>query len=382
MHTSLGSRALAAGTGGYLTIDLDALAANYRQLSTQAGNVQSGAVVKADAYGLGVIPVSATLYASGCRHFFVAQACEAFELRPHLPADAALYVLNGLPEGSEAACAEQDIIPVLNSPRQIERWADVAKTRSTRLPAVVQFDTGMARLGLSPEETRSLAASPEILAPLDIRFIMSHLACADTPDNPANTAQLAHMREVSALFPGLPVSFANSGGLFLEPILGQILGPNFPQYLARPGIALYGGAPNDAGPNPMRPVVTLHVAVIQTRTVSAGTQIGYGGAYTAPRDMRLATIGAGYADGLPRALSRRGAAWFGDVRLPIVGRISMDSLMLDISALPSDLPAGSFIELIGPHQPIDTIAADAGTISYEILTALGRRYYREYVGLE
>jgi alanine racemase len=182
------------------------------------------------------------------------------------------------------------------------------------------------------------------------------------------------MREVSALFPGVPVSFANSGGLFL--------GPDFLQHLTRPGIALYGGAPNDAGPNPMRPVISLHVAIIQTRTVPAGTQIGYGGTYTAPRDMRLATISAGYADGLPRVLSHHGAAWFGDIRLPIVGRISMDSLMIDISALPDDLPAGTFVELIGPHQPIDAIAADAGTISYEILTALGRRFYREYVGLE
>lgn len=378
MYTSLESRALAAGTGGYLTIDLAALTANYRQLSAQteseAGSAQTGAVVKADAYGLGAVPVSAALYAAGCRHFFVAQACEAFELRPHLRADAALYVLNGLPEGSETACADQDIIPVLNSPLQIERWANVAKARGVRLPAVVQFDTGMARLGLSPQETRALAASPDSLTAIDVRFIMSHLACADTPDSAANARQLEHMREVSALFPGVPVSFANSGGLFL--------GPDFLQHLTRPGIALYGGAPNDAGPNPMRPVISLHVAIIQTRTVPAGTQIGYGGIYTAPRDMRLATISAGYADGLPRVLSHHGAAWRGDIRLPIVGRISMDSLMIDISALPDDLPAGAFVELIGPHQPIDAIAADAGTISYEILTALGRRFYREYVGLE
>jgi alanine racemase len=374
MQTSIGSRALAAGTGGYLTIDLGALIANYRQLSVRAGNAVTGAVVKADAYGLGATPVSSALYAAGCRHFFVAQAREAFDLRPHLPADAALYVLNGLPEGSETACADQNIIPVLNSPRQIASWAEIAKTRSVRLPTVVQFDTGMARLGLSPEETRALAAAPQSLAAFDIRFIMSHLACADTPENAANANQLAHMHEISALFPGVPVSFANSGGLFL--------GPDFLQTLTRPGIALYGGAPNDTGPNPMLPVISLHVAVIQTRTVPAGTKIGYGGTYTAGREMRLATISAGYADGLPRALSPRGAAWFGDIRLPIVGRISMDSLMLDISALPDDLPAGSFVELIGPHQPIDAIAADAGTISYEILTALGRRFYREYVGLE
>ncbi len=372
MQTSIGSRALTAGTGGYLTIDLTALTANYRHLSTLAGKALTGAVVKADAYGLGAIQVSAALYSAGCRHFFVAQAREAFELRPHLPGDAALYVLNGLPEGCETTCAEQSIIPVLNSPQQIARWRDVAKTHGVRLPAVVQFDTGMARLGLSPEETHALAASPDALSSLDVRFIMSHLACADTPDNPANVNQLTHMREVSVLFPGVPVSFANSGGLFI--------GDEFLQYLTRPGVALYGGAPNDVVPNPMQSVISLHVAVIQTRAVPAGTQIGYGGTYVAERDMRLATIAAGYADGLPRRLSPGGAAWFGDIRLPIVGRISMDSLMLDISALPHDLPTGTFVELIGPHQSIDAIAADAGTISYEILTTLGRRFYREYLG--
>ena len=374
MNKSLESRALAAGAGGCLIIDLHALADNYRLLSTRAGHALTGAVVKADAYGLGAIEVSATLYKAGCRHFFVALANEAFDLRPHLPANAALYVLNGLPPGCETTCADQNIIPVLNSLSQIARWRDVARARGLRLPAVVQFDTGMARLGLSPEETGILTASPEILSALDVKFIMSHLACADTPDDTANAGQLAHMDKVSTLFPGIPVSFANSGGLFL--------GPDFLQHLTRPGIALYGGAPNDKGTNPMRPVISLYAAVIQTRVVPAGAKIGYGGTYQAPHDMRLATISAGYADGLPRSLSPRGAAWLGDICLPIVGRISMDSLMIDISALPHDLPDGSFVELIGPHQPIDTIAVDAGTIAYEILTRLGRRFHREYAGLE
>jgi len=373
MQISLETRARAAGTGGYLVIDLDALVANYTQLSARAGQALTGAVVKADAYGLGAFQVSTALYAAGCHHFFVAQACEALSLRPSLPADAALYVLNGLPEGAETTCADQNIIPVLNSLHQIARWSALAKVRGQRLPAVVQFDTGMARLGLSPEEARALAAAPDTLKALDIRFIMSHLACADTPENAANAGQLAHMREISAQFPGLPVSLANSGGLFLS--------EGFLQHLTRPGIALYGGAPNDAGPNPMQAVVSLHAAVIQTRTVPAGTRIGYGGAHTATHDMRLATLGAGYADGLPRSLSPRGAAWHGDIRLPIVGRISMDSLMVDITDLPEGtLAEGDFVELIGPHQSIDTIAADAGTISYEILTALGRRFYREYRG--
>ncbi|HTN40402.1 MAG TPA: alanine racemase, partial [Asticcacaulis sp.] len=234
MQTSIAARTLAAGAGGYLTIDLNALTENYRQLSARAENAVTGAVVKADAYGLGVIPVSSALYAAGCRHFFVAHAREAFELRPRLPADAALYVLNGLTEGCEIACADQDITPVLNSPHQIARWAELAKARGIRLPAIVQFDTGMARLGLSPDETRALIDEPAPLALLDVTFLMSHLACADTPEIAANAAQMAHMREVSALFPGIPITFANSGGIFM--------GDGFLQALTRPGIALYGGA--------------------------------------------------------------------------------------------------------------------------------------------
>jgi alanine racemase len=372
-RTNVEKRALAKGTGGYLTLDLGALRSNYLMLQKQAGEARVSAVVKADAYGLGADKVAPMLYEAGCRDFFVAHACEAFTLRPLLPADAALYVLNGLMPGAEAACADQNIIPVLNSADQIARWLEVAASRGERLPAVLQFDTGMSRLGMSPEEREGVDCEA-IKAHLDVRFLMSHLACADEPSHSANQGQLAVMREISAHFPNAAVSFANSGGLFLS--------PDFRYQLVRPGIALYGGAPNDAPPNPMQPVVSLHVAVIQTRTVPAGTEIGYGGTYVATEEMRLATIAAGYADGLPRALSPRGAAWFGDVRLPIVGRVSMDSIILDISTLPKGaLGLGHFVELIGPHQSLDAIAADAGTISYEILTSLGRRFHREYVGL-
>lgn len=371
--TDVEKHALATGAGGYLTLNLSALRANYLMLQQQAGQARVSAVVKADAYGVGADKVTPMLYKAGCRDFFVAHACEAFTLRSLLPADAALYVLNGLMPGAETACADQNIIPVLNSADQITRWLELALARDERLPAVLQFDTGMSRLGLSPAEHVALDCD-QIKTALDVRFIMSHLACANEPLNPANEDQLAGMREISAQFPHAAVSFANSGGLFLS--------PEFRYQLARPGVALYGGAPNDARPNPMLPVVSLHVAVIQTRTVPAGTQIGYGGTYVATHEMRLATIAAGYADGLPRALSPRGAAWFGDVRLPIVGRVSMDSIILDISALPKGtLTAGRFVELIGPHQSLDAIAADAGTISYEILTSLGRRFHRHYVGL-
>ncbi|ESQ92613.1 alanine racemase [Asticcacaulis benevestitus] len=369
--TDIEKHALTKGTGGYLTLDLGALCANYLLLQKQAGEARVSAVVKADAYGIGADKVAPVLYQVGCRDFFVAHACEAFSLRQRLPADASLYVLNGLMPGAEAACADQNIIPVLNSADQIARWLEVAASRGERLPAVLQFDTGMSRLGLSPEDREALDCEA-IKAHLDVHFLMSHLACADEPSHSANLGQLAVMREISAHFPNAAVSFANSGGLFLS--------PDFRYQLARPGVALYGGAPNDARPNPMQPVVGLHVAVIQTRTVPAGTRIGYGGTYVAATEMKLATIAAGYADGLPRSLSPRGAAWFGDVRLPIVGRVSMDSIILDISALADGtLVAGRFVELIGPHQSLDAIAADAGTISYEILTSLGRRFHREYL---
>ncbi|MDV6330640.1 alanine racemase [Asticcacaulis sp. 201] len=365
------SRALALGMGGVLTIDLAAVAANYRRIQAQAPTAQVSAVVKADAYGLGVEPVSHTLYDAGCRLFFVAHASEALMLRQELPGDADLCVLNGLLPGAEAACANADIIPVLNAPDQIERWATEGVARGRKLPAILQFDTGMSRLGLSPADSARL--NPDALkARFDLRFLMSHLACADEPANSANDRQLAVMHDIAARFGDIPVSFANSGGTFL--------GPAYQPSIIRPGIALYGGAPHVGVANPMTPVVRLDVAVIQTRSVPAGTQIGYGGTFTATQEMRLATIAAGYADGLPRGLSNRGAAWLDGVRLPIVGRVSMDSIIIDISALPADaLAPGDLVELMGPHQSIDAIAADAGTISYEILTALGRRYYRDYL---
>ncbi|ESQ85258.1 hypothetical protein AEAC466_05975 [Asticcacaulis sp. AC466] len=365
------SCALALGMGGVLTIDLAAIAANYRRIQAQAPTAKVAAVVKADAYGLGVEPVSHILYDVGCRLFFVAHASEALALRPHLPPAADIFVLNGLLPGAEAACADADIIPVLNAPDQIERWAAEGVARGRKLPAVLQFDTGMSRLGLSPAEAGGLDPD-DLKARFDVRFLMSHLACADEPANPANDRQRDIMHDIAVRFGNIPVSFANSGGAFM--------GPAYQTSIIRPGIALYGGAPHVGLANPMAPVVRLDVAVIQTRSVPAGTQIGYGGTFTATQEMRLATIAAGYADGLPRGLSNRGAAWLDGVRLPIVGRVSMDSIIIDISALPADaLAPGDLVELIGPHQSIDAIAADAGTISYEILTALGRRYYRDYL---
>ncbi|MFT3998530.1 MAG: alanine racemase [Asticcacaulis sp.] len=380
MDQLLVQAALDTGAGGILRIDLGALKANYQKLCSLAAPTPVSAVVKADAYGLGVLSVCNVLFDAGCRHFFVALTCEAFELRPELPEEARLYVLNGLTPGSETRAAEAGLIPVLNSPQQLDAWAAVARVRSQTLPAqtlpaLLQVDTGMSRLGFMPADLEALAEDKSRLEGLRIDFLMSHLACADEPAHPANLAQLETLEHLETLFPDVNVCFANSGGLFL--------GAEYHGDLCRPGIALYGGAPHADKANPMQPVIALDLAVIQTRTVPAGTRIGYGGTVTTTAPKRLATLSAGYADGLPRALSNSGAVWFKGTRLPFIGRVSMDSIIIDIDALPEGaLKPGDFVELIGPNQTLDELAEAAGTISYEILTSLGPRYHRHYLSPE
>lgn len=367
----LDGTAAAEGASGCLTIDLSALARNYERLASEVAPARVTAVVKADAYGLGADRVAPKLYAHGCRDFFVAQFAEALGLRPFLAADAAIFVLNGLQPGNELTCARAGIVPVINSLEQWRRWAGAARALSRKLPAVVQFDTGMSRLGVPPEERAALVELVKAECGVDVLFVMSHLACADDADSERNGHQLAEMNRIAAEFPQFPVCFANSGGIFL--------GKSYHGVLARPGIALYGGAPTEGRANPMEPVVRLDVAVVQTRTVPAGTRVGYGGTHITKGETRLATIAAGYADGLPRSLGNHGAVYCDGLRLPIVGRVSMDSITIDISALPEGrLTLGSRVEVIGPRQTLEDIARDAGTISYEILTSLGRRYERRY----
>ncbi|CUW99370.1 Alanine racemase, catabolic [Agrobacterium fabacearum S56] len=372
MDMQISRQQAAGGASGHLTIDLGALRDNYLALAAMAPTSQTAAVVKADAYGLGADIVSQVLFEAGCRNFFVAHIDEALALRLRLSAEARIFVLNGLQPGNETSCAAMAVTPVLNSLEQIAQWAAHAKNLGKTLPAAVQIDTGMCRLGLSPEELEVLASRPQLLDGIDIALVMSHLACADEPDHLSNAAQLSVMRKAAVAFPDVSVCFSNSGGIFL--------GNDYHNSLLRPGIALYGGAPSVTRPNPMKPVVRLDVAVIQTRDVPAGSLVGYGGSFEAAGPTRLATIAAGYADGLPRSLSNRGAAWYNGVRLPIAGRVSMDSIILDISALPlGTLTQGSFVQMIGPDQTLEDIAEDAGTIAYEILTGLGRRYRRNYI---
>lgn len=365
MHFSDEQRNLAAG--GVLTIDLAALRHNYTTIANHITPTRTAAVVKADAYGLGAERVAPAFYQAGCRDFFVAHLGEAIALRPALASDATLYVLNGLQPGTETLAARDAIVPVLNSLEQVENWASLAKSMGKKLPALLQIDTGMSRLGLSAKELDQLTGDLSLLDPIDLRFIISHLASGDEPENPANARQLAAMKAALARFLKVPVAFANSGGAFLD--------KSYHFDLARPGVALYG-----VGPAPIKPVFTLSARVIQVRDIDKGAAIGYGGTYLAQGPMRIATIAVGYADGWFRSLGNKGSAWFGDTRLPIVGRVSMDSITLDVSRLPEGtLKLGSLIELIGPHQRLEDVARDCDTIPYEILTALGNRYARTYV---
>ncbi|MCW6510438.1 alanine racemase [Lichenifustis flavocetrariae] len=361
-----------ASAGAILTVDLAALRSNYLWLAGRAAPARCAAVVKADAYGLGASVAAPAFYEAGCRAFFVAHLSEGLDLRPMLPDDATIHILNGLQPGAEPACAAAGLVPVLNGFEQVEAWARIGRQDGLRLPAVLQIDSGMSRLGLSPEEVESLATRPDLIEAIDVRLVMSHLACADEPDHPANAAQWQNFERLRALVPHAPLSLANSGGVLLD--------ARFRYDLARPGIALYGVSPTPGVGEGLMPVLRLDARVIQVRQVAAGTAVGYGATFHAPYPMRVATIAVGYADGWPRHLSNRGAAFFDGTRLPIVGRVSMDSITLDVTPLPEGtLQLGSLVELIGPHQTLDDVAAQCGTIPYEILTGLGGRYARVYL---
>ncbi|ACI50463.1 alanine racemase [Gluconacetobacter diazotrophicus PA1 5] len=361
-----------ARAGATLTIDLDAIRANYRTVRNLAAGAECAAVVKADAYGLGAARVAPALQEEGARTFFVAHLDEGMALRRHVSADARIIVLHGAVPGAEKDCLHDDLIPVLNSVDQIQRWRGLAHEAGRALPSILQLDTGMSRFGLSENEIRAIVADPDGLRGIDLRLVISHLACADDPDDPASTRQRARLVRMRALLPPAPVSLAASSGVFL--------GRDFHFDLVRPGAALYGVAPNAATPNPMRPVVRLQARILQTRHVSPNDGVGYGLTYRPSAMRRIATIATGYADGFMRSGAARGCAWLGDMQLPVLGRISMDSMTVDVTDAPETLTRpGTMVDLLGPRRGVDDVARAAGTIGYEILTSLGHRYHRAYV---
>jgi alanine racemase len=362
--------------GAILTIDLGAIADNYRFLRQRLGAASCAGVVKADAYGLGAAQVSPALWEAGCRTFFVATLDEGVALRAALPA-AEIHVLGGDVATTAADHAARDLRPVLNSLAEIAAWRAEAGRQGRALPATIHLDTGMSRLGMPPAELELLVAEPERLAGIEVTLVMSHLACSDEPAHPQNALQLAAFRRAVRRFrpAGARLSFANSSGVFL--------GRDYHFDLARPGAALYGLRPQAGVPNPLRPVVRLQGKILQLRDVDTGTPVGYGATHRFARPARLATVGIGYADGYLRSLSNRGSAIVDGRRVPVVGRVSMDLITLDVSDVPAQaLRPGDLVDLIGPDNPADDLADQAGTIGYEILTSLGRRYVRRYVGAD
>ncbi|MBZ9796140.1 alanine racemase [Mesorhizobium sp. ES1-4] len=359
-----------AAAGAVLTIDLGAIRENYRRLKASLGGVRCAGVVKADGYGLGARQVALALAREGCDIFFVALLAEGIALRKAIGDGPEIYVLNGLPPGSEPEAVSSGLCAVVNSGTQLKAWRAAAHSVGRRLPAAIQVDSGMSRLGMAPAEVEAIAADAAAFDGIGIRYVMSHLACADEPRHPANEQQRLAFERLRAMLPEAPASLANSSGIFL--------GPSYHYDLARPGAALYGINPTPDKPNPMLPVVRLQAKVAQTRSVGKGAGIGYGHTYRADGPLGLATISFGYADGwLRRSAS---AAWFEGTRLPFLGRVSMDSIILDISALPPGrLREGDLVELLGPSQSVDDAAGHAGTIGYEILASLGSRFHRHYL---
>ncbi|MER8914558.1 alanine racemase [Mesorhizobium sp. M0761] len=357
-----------AAAGAILTIDLGAVRENYRRLKAKLGGVRCAGVVKADGYGLGARQVAAALVAEGCDSFFVAHLTEGVALRDALGPKLEIHVLNGLPPGSEPEAVAADLVPVINSTGQLKAWSEAGQKAGRKLKAAIQVDSGMSRLGMAPAEVEALSA--DAFAGVDVVLVMSHLARADEPTNAANDAQLREFERLRKMLPRAPASLDNSSGIFL--------GPRYQYDLARPGAALYGINPTPDEANPMLPVVRLEAKIIQTRGIDKGAGVGYGHAFLASGPLRAATISLGYADGWHRRAAS--AAWLDGVRLPFVGRVSMDSIILDISALPAGrLREGDLVELLGPSQSVDDAAGHAGTIGYEILTSLGPRFHRRYI---
>jgi alanine racemase len=367
--------ALAAATG-ILTVDLDAIVANWRKLEKTAVPAECAAVIKADAYGCGAEPVARALAAAGCKTFFVATLEEARHARAAL-STAAIYVLDGFFQNCGDVYAKLDAKPVIGDLNELAEWDVFCRRSGWQGGAAIHIDTGMNRLGLTISEAQGII--PRINAgDHGITLVMSHLACAEALNHPLNSKQLANFREIASLFSGVPASLSNSSGIFL--------GPQFQFDLVRPGAALYGINPTPEADNPMQPVLDLKARILHVRTVDKGETVGYGGTWTARRPTKLAIVSAGYADGYFRAAGSndgtRGAeAVVAGNRCPIAGRISMDLIAIDITDVEKNAARrGHMVTLIGEGVTVDELAHHFGTIGYEVLTSLGRRYARIYKG--
>ncbi|MEO9876302.1 MAG: alanine racemase [Anderseniella sp.] len=359
--------------GATLTINLAALVENWRMIARNVSPAECGATIKADGYGCGACKVASALWEAGCRTFFVALPMEGKQVRDALP-EAIIYVLDGLFSGQADFYIAHDLRPSLIGPEDLSEWADATDGKHK---AAVHIDTGINRLGFDQTQAKALAGDAELMRRAGLCLLMSHLASGDDEANPSNANQRDQFAALCKLFPGLPASLANAPGTFL--------GPTFAHDLVRPGVALYGGNPLTDKPNPMQPVVSLNAPVLQVRDVAAGDGVGYGATWRAERPSRIAIVGVGYADGLLRAMSWP-ALQDGPAKIsiagqlaPIVGRVSMDMITIDVTGMdPVHACRGAKAELLGPTISVDDWARWSGTLSYEILTSLGRRYAKVY----
>lgn len=365
--------------GGRLTIDLKAIAANWTFLkNTLSDRTECAATVKADAYGTGLTQSTKALYEMGCRTFFVALPVEALKLCRGLP-DATIYVLDGLFPGTAETLAEKRIRPVLASLEEVQEWVAFCRETDQHHPAALHVDTGIHRLGLSAAEFEEVMLNGDIRDVFTPSLIMSHLACGADPEHPMNAAQLKRFKTLTAAYSDIPKSLANSAGVFL--------GEDYHFDLVRPGISLYGGKALDTMPNPMQPVVKVEARIMMVRSVPKGDTIGYGAMQTARRDLRVAVVAAGYADGMMRRagstdIALGAYAMIEGRQAPLLGRISMDMITLDVTDIPPHLTSrGAFVEMMGPQVAASDLAAYADTIDYEYLTNLGRRFHRRYASL-
>jgi alanine racemase len=360
-----------------LNVDLGALRANWARLNEVSGRAECAGVIKADAYGLGLAPIARALTSEGCKTFFVATVDEGRAAREVQPG-ATIYVLDGLLPGAEAHYAGFDLRPALSSLAEVRDWAAYSRARGRKLAAALHIDTGINRLGMSESEVEQLAAEPNLLQTFETTLVMSHLACADEPGNPMNAQQRDRFNLLRAKLPPAPASLSNSGGTFL--------GPAFHFDVVRPGIALYGGRAHEGKSNPMRTVVRLAARILQVHEVAAGATVGYGAIFKVQRPSRIATIACGYADGFLRALSvatgeAGPAGYIGDYPVPLVGRVSMDNITVDVTDVPEELTRrGGWVEVMGERVTVDDLTDKAGTIGYELLSRLGPRVHRVYEG--
>lgn len=364
------------GLPGLVTVDLHQVAANWRALAAFSSPAECAAVVKADAYGLGADHVVPALLDAGCRTFFVATPDEAAQVRA-LTAEAVIYVLDGLTGGAGPRLADLGVRPALASFDDCLEWAALCETRDRVMAAAIHIDTGLNRLGLSAADVSRLAADASLFNRIGVSLVMSHLACADTPEHPMNAAQLSAFEQLRAALPPAPASLAASDGL--------MLGADYRFDLVRPGYALYGGQPTKGVAAPVKPAVRVQARVLQVRDIAAGETVGYSALWQAPAPARIATIAAGYADGYARAASATtslpgGQAGFRGRIVPFAGRISMDLITLDVTGLGENAPQrGDFVDLIGPGLTYEQVGAYQGTIGYEVLTRLPRRFQRRYL---